>query len=158
MVKIKWSDFMNPEKKIAINCQAEEDAKEFLQILDAIGVKWIDGKSLLNNSMFEIEGCDTSYTFKQSSIDGHLGLSYWNKDFYEVNGFTVYHYSEVEFMNEEQEKKELSTTKEEALYNIVKAMEEIRYNLEHEAGVEYVSANATAMKLLAEAFDIVSKA
>lgn len=30
MINLKWSDYLNPEKKIAINCQTEQEAKELM--------------------------------------------------------------------------------------------------------------------------------
>ncbi len=102
MGRIKWSDFMNPEKKIAINCQTEDDAEEFLQMLDARGVKWRDGESLLCNSMFSLHDLNTAYAITHCPINGYRGISYSQKNYYEQEKFTIYRYSEVEFVDDNE--------------------------------------------------------
>lgn len=159
MVKIKWSDVLNPGKKIAINCQTEEEAKEYLRMLDARGVVWPNRNPLTETTFFRY-GEDTCYRLRE------YGLCYSSSRFYENDGSSIYRYSNVEFVDDVPEKQEEQSEsneeqavdlKAEALCNIVKAMTEIRCNMEEECDGEQSTLYAVAMKALAEAFEIVSR-
>ncbi len=50
---IKLSEFLNPENKIAINCQTEEEAKNFLCALGKLGVEWSSGRKLEEATYFD---------------------------------------------------------------------------------------------------------
>lgn len=156
MIKLKWSDFLNPEKKIAINCQTEAEAKEFLQMLDGKGVIWASGKKPTFSTFFDDTKEKTTYRVVNSNC-----LAYMHKSYYCSIGYTVYRYSEVEFVDDKPKKVQTVEKKQDpkadALYNIVKAMTEIRCSLENECDPVNAAVYAACMKALAEAFEIVSR-
>lgn len=92
--KILWSDFLNPKSKIAINCVTESGAKWFLKQLHERGEKWPSGRNLLEYTNFEYYASQTCY------VKFCDGIGYCDCVFFETNNWTIYKFSEVEFIDE----------------------------------------------------------
>lgn len=76
-------------KKVAIHCDTEEKANEFLKKLDDVGVTWNDGGRTIDYNRYEVHEEDTCYDLKY----GKNELSYCNKGFYLSEGDRVYEYT-----------------------------------------------------------------
>lgn len=49
--------------KYVMHCKTEEEAKDFLKVLDSLGLKWCDGMSYLKQNMWKCYKEDTCYYF-----------------------------------------------------------------------------------------------
>lgn len=98
--KVLWSDFLNPEKCIAINCETEQEANEFLKALYNKGYAWCDGACLTDVNMFSHFKQNTCYCMENDVDYKHeLLVVYHSLNYFKDEGFTIYRYSEIEFLN-----------------------------------------------------------
>ena len=61
MKKINWDEFKNAEKKIAVHCKTEEEAKDFCRKMHEHGMKWRSGESYLKNTNYNMHHERTCY-------------------------------------------------------------------------------------------------
>lgn len=120
-------------------------------MLDNTGIRWSDGPAPSERLRWDYVEENTCYTISE------FGLKYDSSLWWEKNGYTIYKYSDVHFV-EDQPAADTSDPKAEALDAIAKAMQEITDNLQGDANIDVVTSNAAAMKTLADAFEVVSRA
>ena len=75
MINFDWERFKNG--KIAVHCDTEEKANDFLKECDKKGIKWISGKETVNLNNWDDEREDTIYCcFNRNSKLEYAELSY----------------------------------------------------------------------------------
>ena len=89
--KILWSDFLNPENKIAINLRTREEDAKFMNMLNERGVKWASGHFTTELSFFEHIGDSYCVRF-------NYGLCWFSIDD-TWNYYTIHKLNEVEFVD-----------------------------------------------------------
>ena len=105
MNKIKFDLEEFKKEFIAINCQTEKEAREFLKYLDSKGLQWCDDSSLLEETEWEDYEEKTCYTYNDDSI------IYCPADYCKMQDYTIIPYLFLEFPKEEQTQTKESTTK-----------------------------------------------
>lgn len=87
-----------------VNCQTEEEAKEFLSFMHKNGYKWIDGTSLINMTCF-IHGRLTCY----NTNNVNNKISHSDEAYYKNKGYEVITYQQFKQLinNENMETKEV---------------------------------------------------
>lgn len=96
------------EEKIAVNCETQEEAEEFCNILDKNNLRWEYYYS--DNTRFSDYGKKTCYTYHNNSI------WYASFDYYEKNDYTIIKFKDILFkntMNIKEESKEILMKKEQ---------------------------------------------
>lgn len=63
MKKFNWDEFKNKDNKIAVNCKTKEEAKDFCRQMHGQGMKWSDGETLLENTVWYVHGEKTCYVY-----------------------------------------------------------------------------------------------
>lgn len=63
MKKFNWDEFKNKDNKIAVNCKTEEEAKDFCRQMHEKGMRWSDGETLLENTVWYVHGEKTCYVY-----------------------------------------------------------------------------------------------
>ena len=91
MEKLKFNleDFKN--KKIAVNCDTEEQAVNFLSYLERNNLKWSDDSLLSDESEWFFYEKNTCYMCDSSGV-GFSYILYFKKE-----GYTILDYSILEF-------------------------------------------------------------
>lgn len=83
--------------KYVMHCKTEEEAKDFLKVLDSLGLKWCDGMSYLKQTMWKCYKEDTCYYFTKGQ---------WScLEYFKGNNYTILEWSD--FMNREFTKSDL---------------------------------------------------
>lgn len=87
-----------------VNCQTEEEAKEFLSFMHENGYKWMAGNSLIEKNYWAVNGMDSCYYCSVESKD----LEYGHKRYVEKDKFKVITYQQFKRLinNEDMEIKE----------------------------------------------------
>lgn len=52
----------------AVHCDTEEKAKEFLELADSVGYKWVSGSSLIEGNLWEVYKEETYYRASNNSV------------------------------------------------------------------------------------------
>ena len=81
-------DRWKPEK-IAVNCETENESKEFLVEADKRGFKWNSGNFLLNHLCWHVYEDETCY------CHNYNGACYADTDFYKSHGYAIIYYSDL---------------------------------------------------------------
>lgn len=123
--KILWSDFLNPENRIAINCETEAEAKEFLYMLDARGVEWYGGGTL-DETFFGEYGEAMCYAYHSN------GLRYCSYKHWFANGYTVYRYSDVEFVDDKEDESAKNNKDSDLRKSVLMVLDQLK-DLQEEA-------------------------
>ena len=78
MKKFNWEEFKNKENKIAVHCETEEQAKDFLKQMHDHGMKWNRGNSYLEYTHWEFYKTETAYGNRRTydSVDYYKGCNY----------------------------------------------------------------------------------
>ena len=71
---------------VAIHCDTEEKANEFLALADSFGYKWVNKRELINYSQWEIYKEKTCYEVTKQ------GLMFSDKNYFKVNGYQFIEY------------------------------------------------------------------
>jgi len=61
MKKFNWEEFKNTDNKIAVRCETEEQAEDFLKQMHEHGMKWNRGNSYLEYTHWEFYKIETAY-------------------------------------------------------------------------------------------------
>ena len=85
-------DFKNDE--IAINCQTEEEAIEFLAYLNSKGLKWQNGDNLTGEPCWKTYDEDTCYVLSPK------GIEFSPVDYYLQKGYYIIPYARVDLQND----------------------------------------------------------
>ena len=56
-----WISFLNKDNKIAVHCKTKEEAEDFCEKMDALGLTWNSGASYKKNSRWEDLGIGIYY-------------------------------------------------------------------------------------------------
>ena len=103
-------------KKIAIHCDTEEKANEFLKKLDAVGVRWGDGSRTIDSNEYSAYGKDTCYDI--DNIEGKKDeLTYSYTQCYLDVEYEIYRYkldNTLKVWELEEDKGYLETTTHDA--------------------------------------------
>ena len=89
--KVKFDLEKFKKENIAINCQTEEEAREFLTYLYIKGLQWCDDRSLLKETNWDLYKEQNCYDFDIT------GITYCRTGFYLEQGYTIIPYSSLEF-------------------------------------------------------------
>lgn len=76
-------------EKIAVNCETENESKEFLVEADKRGFKWSSGNFLLNHLCWHVYEDETCYYHNCN------GACYADTDFYKSHGYAIIYYSDL---------------------------------------------------------------
>lgn len=97
MVKFDWNDFK--EGEIAVHCETEVEAKEFLGLCKENGIKWSNGKECNDEeTKFWVYDTDTAYKCVESSSPLYKkkgNLSYCSVLFYFEKGKEIIKYKAI---------------------------------------------------------------
>ena len=63
MRKFNWDEFKDADNKIAVHCKTEEEAKDFCRQMHEKGMRWSDGETLLENTVWYVHGEKTCYVY-----------------------------------------------------------------------------------------------
>lgn len=63
MKKFNWDEFKNKDNRIAVHCKTEEEAKDFCEQMHEKGMRWSDGETLLENTVWYVHGEKTCYVY-----------------------------------------------------------------------------------------------
>nr|DAJ02694.1 MAG TPA: hypothetical protein [Caudoviricetes sp.] len=63
MRKFNWDEFKDADNKIAVHCKTEEEAKDFCEQMHEKGMRWSDGETLLENTVWYVHGEKTCYVY-----------------------------------------------------------------------------------------------
>lgn len=63
MKKFNWDEFKDADNKIAVHCKTEEEAKDFCEQMHEKGMRWSDGETLLENTVWYVHGEKTCYVY-----------------------------------------------------------------------------------------------
>lgn len=80
-----WISFLNKDNKIAVHCKTEEEAKDFCEKMDALGLTWNSGASYKKNSRWEDLGIGIYYC--------NLGY-YRTSDLYDGREYEIFEWSD----------------------------------------------------------------
>lgn len=80
-----WISFLNKDNKIAVHCKTEEEAKDFCEKMDALGLMWSNGASYKGNSRWE--------DFRREIYYGNTG-GYTFSDFYKEEGYEIFEWGD----------------------------------------------------------------
>lgn len=97
--EILLKEFLNPKNKIAVNCRTKQEATAFFAMLHKHGVIWCAKEELEKRIEFQDYRHLTCYIAED--FLNCFGIGYANVDFYKENGYTIYKYNEIEFVEEE---------------------------------------------------------
>lgn len=89
---VDWKD-----KRVAMHCKTEEEAKDFCRVMHKAGMKWCSGERFLDNSKWKHFNIDTCYNFNNQT------LATFND--YRAIGYTLLEWSD--YMNKEFTKQDL---------------------------------------------------
>lgn len=78
------------ENRVAIHCDTEEKADEFLSKLDKEGVTWCSGESVIGFSKYDTYGEATCYDLY---YEDNNTLRYYNINYYSRNAYNIYKYA-----------------------------------------------------------------
>lgn len=85
MKEFSWEEYRDVNKKIAVHCKTEEEAKDFYKQLDEHGMYWADGDNYIKQLCYEVYKSQTCYSGP--------GM-YCNYDYYKMRGFTILEWSD----------------------------------------------------------------
>lgn len=80
-----WISFLNKDNKIAVHCKTEEEAKDFCEKMDALGLMWSNGASYKGNSRWE--------DFRREIYYANTG-GYTFSDFYKEEGYEIFEWGD----------------------------------------------------------------
>lgn len=63
MKKFNWDEFKNTGNKIAVHCKTDEEAKDFCKQMHEKGMRWSDGETLLENTVWYVHSEKTCYVY-----------------------------------------------------------------------------------------------
>ena len=63
MRKFNWDEFKNTGNKIAVHCKTDEEAKDFCKQMHEKGMRWSDGETLLENTVWYVHSEKTCYVY-----------------------------------------------------------------------------------------------
>ena len=63
MRKFNWDEFKDADNKIAVHCKTEGEAKDFCEQMHEKGMRWSDGETLLENTVWYVHGEKTCYVY-----------------------------------------------------------------------------------------------
>ena len=66
MKKFNWDEFKNTGNKIAVHCKTKEEAKDFCKQMHEKGMRWSDGETLLENTVWYVHSEKTCYVYGAS--------------------------------------------------------------------------------------------
>lgn len=75
-----WIHFLNKDNKIAVHCKTKEEAEDFCEKMDALGLMWINGTSYKENSRWE----DFRREIYYGNTGGHTFSDFYKKEGYEI--------------------------------------------------------------------------
>ena len=96
MKKFNWDEFKDADNKIAVHCKTEEEAKDFCEQMHEKGMRWSDGETLLENTVWYVHGEKTCYVY---------GVSFSHYRWAKKNGHRILEWSD--YMQEEFTKADL---------------------------------------------------
>lgn len=88
MQKFNWEDFENG--KIAVNCDTEENAENFIEICLLRGLKWVNCKDGIY-TYWKNHKENTAYC----CFRGFKDIGYSNKKYYKTKGITVLKFEDI---------------------------------------------------------------
>lgn len=80
-----WISFLNKDNKIAVHCKTKEEAEDFCEKMDALGLMWSNGTSYKENSGWE--------DFRREIYYGNTG-GYTFSDFYKEEGYEIFEWGD----------------------------------------------------------------
>lgn len=75
-----WIRFLNKDNKIAVHCKTKEEAEDFCEKMDALGLMWSNGTSYKENSRWE----DFRREIYYGNTGGHTFSDFYKKEGYEI--------------------------------------------------------------------------
>jgi hypothetical protein len=86
-------DFLKKFKNndLAVNCEAVDEANDFLKFLDKNGITWIRGESLIKNNYYNSYYTKMCYDYNNNE----KGLMYGGYDFYDTKGYEIIKFSDI---------------------------------------------------------------
>lgn len=75
-----WISFLNKDNKIAVHCKTKEEAEDFCEKMDALGLMWSNGTSYKENSRWE----DFRREIYYGNTGGHTFSDFYKEEEYEI--------------------------------------------------------------------------